>query len=82
VQLEISRTVANIDLRADLGEIRTPTLILHGDLDRSVPVSFGVRTAELMGSARLKRYPEAAHGLFITHLDAVHRDILEFMQTS
>ncbi len=82
VQLEISRTTANLDLRADLAEIQTPTLVLHGDLDRSVPVSFGVHTAELMPNARLKRYPEAAHGVFLTHLDEVHHDILEFMKTT
>jgi len=82
VQLEIARTTASLDLRADLPRIQTPTLVLHGDLDRSVPVSFGVRTAELMPNARLVRYPEAAHGVFITHPDLVHRDILEFMQST
>jgi non-heme chloroperoxidase len=81
VQLEISRTTANLDLRADLALIHTPTLIIHGDLDRSLPVSFAAHTAELMPNARLKRYAEAAHGVFITHSEQVHRDILEFIQT-
>lgn len=82
VQLEISRTTAALDLRADLPRIQTPTLILHGDLDRSVPVSFGVHTAALLPNARLVRYPEGAHGVFITHPDLVHRDMLEFIQSS
>jgi len=82
VQLEISRTTASLDLRPDLARVHTPTLVIHGDLDRSVPVSFGVHTAGLMPNARLKRYPEAAHGVFITHAEQVHRDILEFIQTS
>ncbi|HEV8246927.1 MAG TPA: alpha/beta hydrolase, partial [Polyangiaceae bacterium] len=82
VQLEISRTTATLDLRSDLAAIRTPTLIIHGDLDRSVPVSFAAHTAELMPNARLKRYPEAAHGVFITHAEQVHRDMLEFIQNN
>ncbi len=82
VQLEIARTTATLDLRDDLARIRTPTLVLHGDLDRSVPVSYGVHTAELLPNGRLKRYPEAAHGVFLTHTDEVHRDILEFMQAT
>src|SRR4051812_16469899 len=45
VQLEVSRTTATLDLRADLPEVHTPTLIIHGDLDRSVPVSFAVQLA-------------------------------------
>lgn len=82
VQLEVARTTASVDVRADLARIRTPTLIVHGNLDRSVPVSFGAHTAELMPNARFKRYPEAAHGLFLTHADEVHRDMLEFIRAT
>jgi len=81
VQLEVSRTTATLDLRAELPEIHTPTLLIHGDRDRSVPVEFGVQLAELLPRARLIRYPEAAHGVFITHADRVHRDLFEFIQT-
>jgi non-heme chloroperoxidase len=82
VQLEISRTTAALDLRADLAAVLTPTLIIHGDLDRSVPVSFAAHTAELMPHAHLIRYPGAAHGVFITHADQVNSDVLTFIQTS
>ena len=82
VQLEISRASATLDLRADLAEIDTPALILHGDLDRSVPVGFGVHLAALLPNARLIRYPEGAHGVFITHAQQVHREMLEFIQNS
>lgn len=82
VQLEISRTTASLDLRADLAAISTPALLLHGDQDRSVPVSFGERSAALLPNARLIRYPGAAHGVFITHAAQVHHDMLDFIRTT
>jgi non-heme chloroperoxidase len=78
--LQVSKTTANTDLRADLRAIRVPTLVLHGDLDASVPVAFGKATADLIPGARFKLYEGAAHGLFLTHAARVHRDVLEFVQ--
>lgn len=82
LQLIVSRTTENADLRADLRSITVPTLILHGDLDASVPVAFGKAAADLVRGSRFKRYADAAHGVFITHADRVHDDMLEFMQSS
>jgi non-heme chloroperoxidase len=31
--------------------------------------------------AVLKVYPDAAHGLFVTHMEQVNRDILEFINS-
>jgi non-heme chloroperoxidase len=82
VQLEISTTTANLDLRDDLREFRLPTLLIHGDRDESVPVDFSVATAALLPNARFERYPDAAHGVFITHSMRVHTDMLAFIQAA
>jgi pimeloyl-ACP methyl ester carboxylesterase len=57
-----------------------PVLILHGDKVMSAPLeSTGRRTALGIPGSILKVYPGAAHGLFVTHMDQVNRDILEFI---
>ena len=55
-------------------------LVDCGELDSVVPVSFAAHTAELMPNARLKCYPGAAHGVFITHAPQVHGFLLEFIR--
>jgi len=69
-------------IRDDLSEIRLPTLLIHGDRDESVPVDFSVATAALLPNARFQRYPDAAHGVFITHSERVHADMLTFIQAT
>jgi non-heme chloroperoxidase len=56
--------------------------VLHGALDASVPVAFGKATADRIRGGRFKRYEDAAHGLLITHVDRLHADIREFVQSS
>ncbi|MEO6600903.1 MAG: hypothetical protein ABIQ16_13575 [Polyangiaceae bacterium] len=45
-----------------------------------MPVDFSVATAALLPNARFERYPDAAHGVFITHSERVHADMLTFIQ--
>jgi non-heme chloroperoxidase len=76
------RSYVATDLRADLGKIDRPVLILHGDKDVSAPLEItGRRTALGIRGAVLKVYPGAAHGLFVTHMAQVNRDILEFINS-
>ena len=79
VAIATNKAMVDADLRRDLAEIDRPMLILHGDVDASAPVDLtGRRTAEAVRGARLKVYPGAPHGLFVTHMEEVNRDILEF----
>jgi non-heme chloroperoxidase len=74
------RAYAATDLRPDLARIDRPVLVLHGDRDVSAPLEItGRRTALGIAGAQLKVYPGAAHGLFLTHMGEVNRDILEFI---
>ena len=76
------RAYVETDLRPDLIKVDRPLLILHGDKDVSAPLEItGRRTAAGIPGAVLKVYPGAAHGLFVTHMDQVNRDIVEFIRT-
>ncbi|MFF1380603.1 alpha/beta fold hydrolase [Streptomyces sp. NPDC058308] len=77
---EVVRTGLCTDLREEAAAIRVPTLILHGDADASAPVALcGQRMAELVPDNSYKEYPLAGHGIFITHADAVNRNLFDFI---
>lgn len=71
----------DIDFRPDMRAIDVPVLIVSGDLDVSAPLEMTARpTAALIADVRLQVLDGAAHGLFITHAEAVNRAILEFSE--
>jgi non-heme chloroperoxidase len=81
LQAAIETNIANAetDLRADLAQITTATLILHGDNDASCPLeATGRRVAALMPRARLKVYPGATHALVVTDAAKMVDDIVAF----
>ena len=82
ITIACSRAYVETDLRPDLAKVDKRVLILQGDKDVSAPVEMtGRRTAAGIRGAVLKVYPGAPHGLFLTHMDQVNRDILEFVRT-
>jgi len=79
VMIELQRMFTRTDFRPELRAIATPTLLIHGDHDVSVPIErTGRKTAELIPGCHLKVYENAAHGLPITHKDRLSADLLEF----
>ncbi len=81
IALACSRAMAEADFRAEMRAIDVPTLIVHGDRDRSAPVELtGKPSAELVPGSRLLVYPGAPHGLMFTHMDELHADLLAFMR--
>jgi non-heme chloroperoxidase len=82
IMLELHRVFTETDFRPDLRAIGVPTLIVHGDSDTSTPLDFtGRRTAALIRGSELKVYEGAAHGLPVTHMEALNRDLLAFVRT-
>ncbi|HZV97388.1 MAG TPA: alpha/beta hydrolase [Methylophilaceae bacterium] len=78
--LKCVEAFSHTDFRKDLLAIQVPTLIIHGDDDKTVPIAAsGDRTAELLSHADYKVYEGAPHGLFITHKDLLNRDLVEFL---
>jgi pimeloyl-ACP methyl ester carboxylesterase len=76
---EIAKLMQETDFRPDLAHIHVPTLVIHGDEDKSAPIELtGKRTAALIKNARLKIYEGAPHGIPLTHEMEFHRDLIEF----
>jgi non-heme chloroperoxidase len=69
------------DFRQDVARIDVPTLIIHGDEDRIVPLAAsGQRTAKLIKGARLLVIKGGPHCVTWTHADEVNAALLDFMQ--
>jgi len=68
------------DFRNDLTRIDVPTLVIHGDADRIVPLAAsGQRTASLIKGARLVAIQEGPHAVNWTHADEVNRELVNFL---
>jgi non-heme chloroperoxidase len=68
------------DFRKDVAKIAIPTLVIHGDADRIVPISAaGRRTAQLIKGSRLVVVKDGPHCITWTHADEVNRELLEFL---
>ena len=68
------------DFREDLKRINLPTLVIHGDADRIVPVSAsGLRTAKLINGASLLTIKDGPHCIPWTHADEVNRGLVDFL---
>ena len=81
VALDLNRAVIDTDFRAELRAVKVPTLVIHGDADKSAPLPItGQRTAQLIPGATFKLYEGAPHGLFVTHKDRVNADLRAFIQ--
>jgi non-heme chloroperoxidase len=80
---DLYKTLMETDFRPELRTIQTPTLLLHGDIDKSCPLeSTGRPTHELIAGSRLLVYENAAHALPYTHRDRMLEDIVAFAESS
>jgi non-heme chloroperoxidase len=69
-----------IDFREDLKRITVPTLVVHGDDDRILPIAAtGKRTPEFVKDSRLAVIKGGPHGLNWTHAEEVNRELLAFL---
>lgn len=69
------------DFRKDISRIDVPTLVIHGDADRILPISAsGARTAKLVKGARLVVIKDGPHCITWTHSDEVNTALLEFLK--
>jgi non-heme chloroperoxidase len=68
------------DFRADLGRVEVPTLVIHGDADRIVPINAsGQKTAKLVKGARLVTIKDGPHAINWTHADEVNTELVNFL---
>jgi pimeloyl-ACP methyl ester carboxylesterase len=68
------------DFRNDLVRIDVPTLVMHGDADRILPIAAsGQRTAKLIQGARLLVVKDGPHCIPWTHAEEVNAGLLSFL---
>ncbi len=76
------KAFSETDLTADLKAIDVPTLIIQGDDDQIVPIAAsGMKSSKIIPGAEFKVYKGAPHGLFATHRDKFHADLLAFLKS-
>ena len=72
--------VQGADMVDELRAIDVPVLIIAGDCDVSAPLELTARrSAALIPDVRLRVIEGAAHGMFVTHVERVNADLLEFI---
>jgi non-heme chloroperoxidase len=68
------------DFRKDLTRVDVPTLVMHGDADRILPIgASGLRTARLIPGARLAVIKDGPHAIIWTHAEEVNVELVSFL---
>jgi len=68
------------DFRQDLARVDVPTLVIHGDADRILPIgASGLRTAKLIKDAHISVIKDGPHCITWTHADQVNSELLNFL---
>jgi non-heme chloroperoxidase len=68
------------DFRADLGKFDVPTLVVHGDADRILPIDATAnRLPGLIADLRYEVIPGGPHNIAWTHPELVNRHLLDFL---
>ena len=75
------RTFSETDFRPDLKSFEgVPTLVIHGDDDRTVPIDISAReVVKAVPGAKLIEYEGSAHGLFASDRERLIADLMEFL---
>ncbi len=80
--LDCVTAFSTTDFRPDLAAFTVPTLIIHGEKDKTVPIEVtSEMAAEAISGAQLIRYDGAPHGLCASHKDELVRDLIPFLRT-
>jgi non-heme chloroperoxidase len=68
------------DFRKNLTRVDVPTLVIHGDADRIVPIgASGLRTANLIKGSRLLVVKDGPHCITWTHAEQVNPALASFL---
>lgn len=79
--LQCVTSFAKIDFREDIRAITVPTLIIHGDADKIVPIEASSnRTAAMIPGSHYLIYEGAPHGLFYEYRKQLNQDLINFIK--
>jgi 3-oxoadipate enol-lactonase len=67
------------DVRADLPKISAPTLVIHGAVDPTIPLSAGRRIAEAIPNAQFVEFTNAGHLPHLERTEEFNRIVLDFL---
>lgn len=77
---ECAKAFATTDFRNEMYTINVPTLIIHGDEDKTVPIKpTGMESTKLIPQNDLLLYHGAPHGLFYTEKEKLNKDLVTFL---
>ena len=78
--IECAKSFSSTDFREDVRKINVPTLIIHGDKDKTVPIKLtGEQSARLISGSIFKVYMGAPHGLWFTDKEQLNKDLIDFI---
>ena len=78
--LECAKAFSSTDFRQDVPKINVPTLIIHGDEDKTVPIeATGKESFRLIEGSLLNIYKGAPHGLWFTEKEKLNQDLVDFI---
>src|SRR5580704_5675908 len=68
------------DFRKDLTRVDVPTLVIHGDADRILPIAAsGIGTHKAVKGSRLLVVKDGPHCITWTHAEEVNRELVNFL---
>ena len=80
--LECAKSFSSTDFRSEMAFVNVPTLIIHGDEDKTVPMEITSEiAAKLIPDNKFIVYEGAPHGLFYIEKDKLNKDLIEFLNS-
>lgn len=78
--LECATAFATTDFRSEMSSVNVPTLIIHGDADKIVPIDISSKkSADMIPNNKFIIYDGAPHGLFYTEREKLNKDLVDFL---
>jgi pimeloyl-ACP methyl ester carboxylesterase len=79
--LSAMQSFATTDFRDDLPNVTVPTLVIHGDVDGTVPFEgSGKRTHEAIPHSELHVISGGPHGINVSHADEFNQALISFLK--
>jgi pimeloyl-ACP methyl ester carboxylesterase len=72
------RAIARLRLQDRLGEVRVPTLVLHGSLDRSIPLWMGQAMADGIPGATLRIAQGGTHNIHLNRAEWFNEQVRDW----
>ena len=80
--LECAKSFSTTDFSREMASVNVPTLIIHGDEDKTVPIEITSEIAtKLIPDNVFIIYDGAPHGLFYVEKEKLNRDLIKFLNS-